>query len=62
MSKIADALLAYYENLKMIYRQLHEKAPNKKLIEDIRDHFGWMADQIGDVKILDFILWVHSQK
>jgi hypothetical protein len=60
--KKTKALLAYYENLKMIYRQLLEKAPIKKLIEDIRNNFEWTADQIGDVKILDFILWVHSQK
>jgi hypothetical protein len=59
--KKTKALLAYYSNLKMIYRQLLEKAPIKKLIENIRDHFRWPADQIGDVKILDFILWVHSQ-
>lgn len=59
--KKTKALLAYYENLKMIYRQLLEKTPIKKLIEDIRNHFKW-TDQITDVKILDFILWVHSQK
>jgi len=60
--KKTRALLACYENLKMIYRQLLEKAPLKKLIEDIRNKFGWTTDQISDVKILDFILWVHSQK
>ena len=60
--KKTRALLAYYENLKMIYRQLLEKAPVKKLIEDISKKFGWTADQINDVKILDFILWVHSQE
>ena len=60
--KKTRAILAYYENLKMIYRQLLEKASLKKLIEDIRNKFGWTADQISDVKILDFILWVHSQK
>lgn len=60
--KKTKAILTYYENLKMIYRQLLEKASIKKLIEDIRNKFGWTADQISDVKILDFILWVHSQK
>ena len=55
-------LLAYYENLKVIYRQLLEEARIKKLIDDIRKYFGWTASQINDVKILDFILWVHSQK
>lgn len=60
--KKTRALLAYYENIKMIYQQLLEKAPIKKLSVDIRKNFGWTADQINDVKILDFILWVHSQK
>lgn len=60
--KKTRAILAYYENLKMIYRQLLENASVKKLIDDIRKNFGWTANQINDVKILDFVLWVHSQK
>lgn len=60
--KKTKKLLAYYANLKMIYRQLLAEAPIKKLIDDIRKKFGWTANQINDVKILDFVLWVHSQK
>jgi len=60
--KKTKKLLAYYANLKMIYRQLLAEAPIKRIIDDIRKKFGWTANQINDVKILDFILWVHSQK
>ncbi len=56
------SLLSYYEKLKKIYRQLLEKEPVKKLIGDIRKELGWTAEKINDVKILDFILWIHSQK
>lgn len=60
--KKTKKLLAYYANLKMIYRQLLAEARIKKLIDDIKKYFGWTANQINDVKILDFVLWVHSQK
>lgn len=56
------ALLSYYENLKRIYAELLGKITVKQIIEEIREHFGWAANEITDVKILDFILWVHSQK
>jgi len=56
------SILSYYEKLKKIYRQLLEKDSVKKIIEDIRENFGWTTDKINDVKILDFVLWVHSQK